>query len=85
MYVVSVTFGNAFPLSRFASGIKSRDDAETLKKLAVSLGYRDAEVWDAKVFKEHLLEKQRSAADKKAAARERGKVRDMRPFSPKPI
>jgi len=56
-YAVLVTYGNAYPNSRFASGVKTYEDAERLKALAVSLGYRDAEIVDAETLRKIMAQK----------------------------
>lgn len=57
-YAIVCTYGNAYPCSRFASGIKSYADAERLLELALSLGYRDAEIVDAPTLRKMLAAKQ---------------------------
>jgi len=73
-YAVVVTYGNAYPGSRFASGIKSYEDAGRLKDLAISLGYRDAEIVDAPTLKKMLAAKHGSRPAATRFGGESGKV-----------
>ena len=59
-YAIVCTYGNAYPCSRFASGIRTLGDAERLLDLALRLGYRDAEIVDAPTLRKMLAAKQGS-------------------------
>lgn len=69
MYCVTVTYGNCMPHQKFASSIVNREDAEKLKELAISKGYRDAEVKPETDFHSFLQKKRRGQADKAGSDR----------------
>jgi len=56
-YAILVTYGNAYPDSRFASGVKTYEDAVRLKDLAVRLGYDDAQIVNAETLRKIMAQK----------------------------
>lgn len=78
MYCVVVTYGNACPYSKFASGLVLREDAERLKALAIDLGYRDATIWREKDFKAFFAEKLGKQGDKKGTDQKARSVHGVR-------
>lgn len=70
-FVIVATYGNAWPDQRWASGIRSLDDAKILKQGAIDKGFDDAEIWREKNFQEMLREKERMRADSSGNDRRR--------------
>jgi hypothetical protein len=60
---VIVTYGNAWPNQRWASNIKSPQDARALRQGAISKGFVDATIWIERDFQAFLREKQAGQAD----------------------
>jgi len=61
-FVIVVTFGNAWPNQRWASGIRTLADAKLLKQGAIDRKFPDAEIWREKDFQAFLAEKERVRA-----------------------
>lgn len=69
-YVIRCWYGNTVPNALYASGIKTRADAEQLRQRAISLGYLDAEVLSEHEYKAIFAPRPRSQASAGRAARE---------------
>ena len=70
-FTVIVTYGNAWPNTRWASGIKTLRDARILRQGAKDRKFYDAEVWLEKDFQAFLNEKARSQANQGRADSQR--------------
>jgi tRNA(Phe) wybutosine-synthesizing methylase Tyw3 len=73
-WTIVATYGNACPYTRWASGIRSIEDAESLRERAINMGFRDATIWKESDFRAFIQSRLRGEADKGRPRREGGKV-----------